>query len=129
MSFMEALRPPRKEGGGAHHLRLGLQRHTVLGLGLLQLLDRGEMAIDQRRIGEGPQMLRRWEFWRVGWEEVEIEVVRHAQAETGMPTGPIQDEDDLLLGASSSLAREGGEFGFKERNAHRGGQMKAGAAR
>src|SRR5262245_31428707 len=39
MSFMEALRPPVKEGGGANKSRLRLKRHTALGLCFFEFLD------------------------------------------------------------------------------------------
>ena len=115
---MKALRPPVEECGGAHYLGLGLQRDTVLGLRFFEVLDGGEMAVDQRGVGQRPQMLGRLEFWRVGREEVQIDVVRHAQAQTGMPARSIQDHDELLLRSRACLARKGGELGFKEWDTH-----------
>ena len=82
----------------------------------------------ERRIGQRPEVLGGLEFWGIGWEEVQVDVVGHAQAQTGMPSGSIQDQDDLLLGTGSRLARKGGELRFKERDAHRGGEMEQRAA-
>ncbi len=56
-------------------------------------------------------------------------MVRHPQFEAGMPSRPIEHQDDLLLRTGSRLAREFGEFDFKHRNADRRGQMKEGAPR
>ncbi len=130
---MEALRPPMEQCRGADAVWLGLKRHTVLGLDVFQLVDAGEMAVDERRIGQRigqrPQVLRWLEFWGIGWQEVERDVIGHAQAEAGVPSRPIQDQDDLLPGASSRLASKGSYLCFKQRDAHRRGEMKEGAAR
>ena len=56
MSFSETLWPPVKQGGGAHEIATGLEGDTAGRLDVLQLLDGGEVAIDQDGIGEGPQM-------------------------------------------------------------------------
>jgi hypothetical protein len=45
------------------------QRDTAPGLRLLHVLDRGEMTVDQRRIGERPEVLSRLQFWGIGREE------------------------------------------------------------
>src|SRR5690242_5008577 len=65
-SGVDLLGPPVKEGGRADEGWLGLERDAALGLRLLQLLDAGEMAVDQRRVGERPQVLRRLELRGVG---------------------------------------------------------------
>jgi hypothetical protein len=45
------------------------------------------------------------------------------------PAGAIQDEDDLLGGSSAHLARELGQFNFKDGDADGRGQMKDGPPR
>jgi hypothetical protein len=45
-----------KQGGGADEIATGLEGDTAGRLDVLQLLDGGEVAIDQDGIGEGPQM-------------------------------------------------------------------------
>jgi hypothetical protein len=87
-------------------------------LGVLQVIDGGEVAIGERRVGEWPQMLCRLEFWRVGWEKQAVDVVGHAQTLGAVPPGPIQHEHDLLVWSCSYLTRESGEFGLKERDVH-----------
>ena len=64
-SFSEPLRPPMKQCSGADKVWVLLQGDAARRLGVFQLLDTGEMAIDQRRIGERPQMLSGLEFRRI----------------------------------------------------------------
>jgi hypothetical protein len=54
LSLSEAQRPPLKQHGGAHEITAGLQGDTALHLGVLQLLNRGDMAVGQRRIRQAP---------------------------------------------------------------------------
>jgi hypothetical protein len=65
LSFLQALRPPVEDRSGADEVGPGLQRHTTLGLDILQLFNGDEMAIDEHGIGQRPQMLSRLEFWRI----------------------------------------------------------------
>jgi len=118
-----------EQGGGADEIRAGLQRQAAGGLGVLQLVDRGEMVIGERRVGERPQMLGGLEFGRVGRKKQEVDMIGHAQALGAVPPSPIQHEHDLFGGACSHLTRERGEFGLKEGDAHRGRQMEERATR
>ena len=80
MSFVEALWPPMEQCRGADEGRLGLQRHTVLGLRLFQFVNRGELPVDEGRVGERPEVFGRRELWGIRREEVEVDMVGHAQA-------------------------------------------------
>jgi hypothetical protein len=126
---VEALRPPVEEGGRADEGGLRLQGDTAPGLRLLEVLDRGEMPIDERRVGERPEVFGGLQLGGVGWEEVEIDVVGHAQAQTGVPPRPIEDQDDLFVGTGSRLASEGGELRLEEGNIHARRQMEQRLAR
>jgi hypothetical protein len=64
-SSVEAVRPPVEESGRANVSWLRPKRRTELGLRLLPAHYRGEMAIDQRCIGETLQILRWLQFGRV----------------------------------------------------------------
>jgi hypothetical protein len=118
------VRPPLEERGGAHEITAGLQSDTALRLGLLQLVDGGEMPIHQHGIGKGPEMFGWLQFWRIGWEEEQVEVVWHAQALGAVPARAIQYEDDLLARTRANGLGKGSEFGFKEGRAHRRRQVK-----
>jgi hypothetical protein len=96
LSFVEALRPPGEARRGADELGIRLQRDTAGSLHVLQLLDAGEMAIHQDRIGQLPQMFHGLQFRGVGWEKQQMDVVGHAQALGTVPSGSIQDEHNLL---------------------------------
>jgi hypothetical protein len=118
-----------EQRGGADEIRTGLERQTASRLGVLQLVDRGEMTVEERCVGERPQMLGGLEFRRVRWQEEQVDVVGDAQALRTVPAGPIQHEHDLFVWPGPHLACEGGEFGFKERDIHAGGQMEERAPR
>ena len=59
-------------------------------LRLFEVLNAGEMLVDQRRVRERPQMLRWLQLWGVGWQEEQVDMVGHAQSLRRMPSGPIQ---------------------------------------
>ena len=124
---MELAWPPREAGGEAYQILLPLERDTARHLGILELLDGGEMTIDERRIGERPQMFRWLEFGRIRRQKEQVDMVWHRAALGAVPTGPIQHEDNLLVGTGSYCLGKGGEFRLEEGHTHRRGQVKDGA--
>ena len=48
-------------------------------------LDAGDVTLDQRSIGEGPQMLGGLQFWGVAWKEAQAHMVGRAQPQTRAP--------------------------------------------
>jgi hypothetical protein len=64
-SCVDLLGPPVEAGGRADEVRLPLQGGAAGELGVLQLLDAGELAVDEHGIGEWPQMLCRLQLGRV----------------------------------------------------------------
>jgi hypothetical protein len=129
LSFPDALRPPREEGGGADALRLALQSDAARGLGVFEVVNRGEMPIGQRGVGQWPQMLRRLEFGGVGGQEEQVDVVGHAQLHAGMPSGAVEHQHDLFARTRADLARESRQFHFEERDGDRGREMEDRATR
>ena len=81
-----------EEGSGADEGWLRLECDALLGLRLLQILAAGEMTVDQRSIGQRPEMFGGLQFGGVGREEVQIDVVGHTQAQTGVPSGTIRHD-------------------------------------
>jgi hypothetical protein len=111
-------------------LGVALQLGAAGELSVFELLDRGEMAVDQDRVGQRPQVLRRRQFRGIRRQEEHVDVVRHSQVDAGgFPAGPVQHQHNLLGGTGSHLAGELGSFHFKHRNADGGGQMEDGATR
>jgi hypothetical protein len=58
-----------------------------------------------------------------------MDVLRHAESHAGVPSGPVEDEDDLFTRASTRLGSENLEFGFEERKTHAGRQVEDSPAR
>jgi hypothetical protein len=106
-----------------------LEGATALCLGVLKVVDPGEMAIGERSIRERPEMFGGLELRRIRRQEEQVDMLGDAQLEAGMPASAIQDEHDLLLRAGAALTRERGQFHFEERNTDRGGQGKDGTPR
>jgi hypothetical protein len=94
-----------------------LERRTAGGLNVFELVDGGKVAIHQDGIGQGPEVLGRLQFRRIGWEKVEKDVVGDPQPLRLVPACSVQDEHDFLGGTGADTLREGGQFGLKERDA------------
>jgi len=116
---MEARRPadeirPLLEGGAAGEL------------GVFEVLDAGEVLIDEGGIGQRPQVLRRLQFRGIGRQKEQMHLLGmrgHPQLDAGgLPAGPIEDEHDLFGGTGPHLARERGQFHLKDRDTAGGGQ-------
>jgi hypothetical protein len=129
LSFANALRPPREERRGANTLRLVLEGETARRLRVLQLVNRGKVAIDERGIGERPQVLSRLKFGGIGWQEEHVEVLRNLKHETGVPASPIQHEHNLLGRTRADGAGERRSLHREERDRDGGRQMKDGPPR
>jgi hypothetical protein len=98
-------------------------------LGVFKVLDRGEMLVDQRGVGERPEMLRRLQFGGVRRQEEQMDMVRHAQLHAGVPAGAVEDEHHLLAGTRADLAGEFRQLHLKEGNTDGGRQMEDGPTR
>ncbi len=97
--------------GRADAVGLGLERGVVGQLGVFELLDAGEMPVDEHVVGQRPEMLGELELGRIGRirrQAQPVDVLGHARPEAGVPAGPIQHERDPLRGAGSDRAGVGG---------------------
>ena len=56
---MNALGPPVEAGGRADEIRPALEGSTAGELRVFQVLDGGEVLVDQRGVGQRPQVLGR----------------------------------------------------------------------
>jgi hypothetical protein len=54
LSFPEVVRPPAEEGGRADEVWLAVESHAARRLGVFQLLDAGDVVVEERRVGERP---------------------------------------------------------------------------
>jgi len=93
-------------GGRANEVGTRLERNAAGGLGVLQVVDRGEMAIGKCGIRQWPQMLGGLEFRRIRRQEEQMDVFGDTQLQAGMPPRAVQDEDNLLRWAGADLACE-----------------------
>src|SRR5579859_4384993 len=129
LEFAEAARPPMKAGRRADEVASGLQRDTACRLGILQVLEGGEVLVGQCRVGQGPQVLGRVELRRVGRQEEQMDVLGDPQLDARMPAGAIEDQHDLLLRPRPHCLREGGQLGLEEGDVDRRREVEDGAPR
>jgi hypothetical protein len=129
LAFLDTLWPPAEARGRAGEIAPTLEGRTAGELHLFQFVEGREVAVDQRCIGERPEVLSRLQLRRIGWQEQKMDMLGHPQSDAGMPPGAVEHEDDLLLGAGADLPGEGGEFHLEQVDADRGGQVEDGAPR
>jgi hypothetical protein len=105
-----------KAGGRADAIGLRLQSTALGELGLFEVFDRGEVAVDEGRIRQRPAMLGGLQLGRVRRQEVQMDVFRDAEPQARVPAGAVQDEDDLLLGAGAHCCGEAGQLDLEKGN-------------
>jgi len=93
---MYALRPPEEPRRRADQIGVALQRDAALRLGVLQLLDSGEVPIDQHRVGQRPQVLSRLQLRGMWWQEQQVDMLGYAHLGAGMPARAVEHEHDLF---------------------------------
>jgi hypothetical protein len=64
-----------KESGAADDVPLPLEPVAVVGEGVFQFVDGGEVLVDEHLVGVVPQVLGGLQLGRVGWQEDEMEAV------------------------------------------------------
>jgi hypothetical protein len=64
---------------------LRLEAGAARELDVLQLLDRGELPVDEAGIGEWPEMLSWLQFRRIRRQEEQMDMLRHAEPQARMP--------------------------------------------
>lgn len=84
-----------------------LEEAALVGLNGLQVVQRGETAIEQRAVGQGPEVFGGLQLGRIGWQETQMKPRGQEELGTGVPSGTIQDEKDVFARTS---ADEAGEF-------------------
>src|SRR5260221_8070531 len=123
-SFVDLLLPPVKAGRGADEVRPHLQVSTTSELDVFELLDAGEVTIDQHAVGHRPQVFNGLQFGRVRRQKEQMNMVRDTQAHAGgFPAGAADNENDLLGGTGPRLTRALRAFHCKHGDADGGGQM------
>jgi hypothetical protein len=80
------------------------------------------MPVDQRSVGEWPEVFSGLQLGRIRRQEEEV--VGNPQALCPVPASAIQHEHDLPGRARADCSRIGGEFGLEEGNIHRRGEVK-----
>ena len=92
-------------------LGVALQLGAAGELHLFELLDAREVAVDQDRVGERPQVLSGLQLGRIGRQEEQVHMLWHPQTHAGrFPARPIEHEDNLLAGTGSHGAHAGGQM-------------------
>jgi hypothetical protein len=74
-------------------------------LSVLQILDRGELAVDQAGICQRPEVLGRLELGRVRREKQQMDMLGHAQPQAGVPSLPSRPDPRPARSASLDSLR------------------------
>jgi hypothetical protein len=77
LSFADLLRPPVKAGGRADEVGLLLEGGAPRELDIFEFLDASEVAVDEGRVSQRPQVLGGLQFRGIGWQEEQVHVVGH----------------------------------------------------
>src|SRR4030095_8314491 len=103
---------------GVRRERGGTEPAATLGDDGAELVERGDMPIDDRLIHQRPETFGGLELRTVGRQEDEADPVRDGQVFGAMPARVVEHENDAARTARAGLAREGGEQfgeeGFRE---------------
>jgi hypothetical protein len=129
MAFRDAPGPPGEQRGGADARGLALQGGAAGKLRLVEGVQVSEVGVEERIIGQRPQVLGPLQLRGIVGQEQEMDVVRHAQPQRGMPARLVEHEHDLLPGAGADRLGEGAELGLKDRDGGGRGQVPEGTAR
>src|SRR5436190_20781588 len=86
--------PPVEEGAGADHFGLLNEGEAALANYLVEVLDGLEVAVDERLVDEGPQMLGRLQLGTVSRLEDEPDAVRHGKVLRSVPAGVVELQHD-----------------------------------
>jgi len=89
--FVNLLGPPVEARRRADHVGSLLEGGAPGKLGVLEVLDRGEMLVDQRLVGQRPEMFGRLELGGIRRQKQQVHVLRHPQLDTRMPASAVQD--------------------------------------
>src|SRR5689334_17907747 len=120
---MNPLRPPGEQGRRADELAAALERDAPLRLGILQLLDAGEVLVDQHCVRQWPQVLRRLQLWGMRWQKEQVDVLGYPHSRTVMPAGPVKHQHDLFGRTGADLLGERLQFHREEFDIDRRCQM------
>ena len=66
-----------EQGGRANEVGTRLEGDAASGLGIFQIVNGSEVTVGQRGVGEWPEMFSGLQFWGVGWQKQQVEVIRH----------------------------------------------------
>jgi hypothetical protein len=106
-----------------------LEGDAALGLGFFEVVDRGEVAVGERRIREGPEVFGGLQLGRIRRQEEQVQVLGDVQLGTGVPPRAVEDQHDLLGGTGTDGAGEFGELDLEERDVDGGREVEEGLTR
>src|SRR3954467_227359 len=87
----------------------GIEPAAAFGDDRAELVQRGDMPIDDRLIHQRPETFGGLELRAVWRQEDEADPVRDGQVFGSMPARVVEHEDDAALTARAGFARESGE--------------------
>ena len=74
---MNTLGPPMEAGGRTDEIRPALEGSAAGELGIFEVLNGGEVLVDQGGVGQRPEVLGWLQLRRIGWQEEQMDVVRN----------------------------------------------------
>ena len=85
---------------------IAIENTTALGHDALEIGEGLEVAVGERLIQDGPQVLGRLQFGRVARQVDEPDPIRDGQVRLSVPAGVVEPEYDDALPSRPGLARK-----------------------
>ena len=99
-------------------------------LGIFQRVQVVEAGIDERLVGQGPELFGQLQLGRIWWQEQQVDMLGmrgHTGPLAGMPARLVEHQDNLFAWARSHCLGKRGQFRLEERNQDPRGQVPDGA--
>jgi hypothetical protein len=89
--------PPVELGGGPDPVLIVGEIAAPLAQHLIEIGQGMEMLIGKRLVDQGPEMLGRLEFRRIGRQELQVDAFGDLQVLGDMPAGAVENQHDDLV--------------------------------
>lgn len=114
---------------GFDGVMVGVEDEAALRDGLVDLVESGEVPVDQRLVEQGPEALGRLELGRVRRQVDEPDALRDGQVRLGVPAGAVEHEKDGAVASGAGFAGKEGEQALEQGLRHAVGEIPEHLAR